>query len=198
MGGPETEVFLDREKIERGVRLILEGAGEDLAREGLLDTPARVARAWEELCGGMNVDPAELFEVSFAADHRDVVLVRDIPFYSLCEHHLLPFYGTASVAYLPGPEGRVCGLSKLARCVELYARRLQLQERLTAQVADAVAEHLHPAGVLVQIQAEHMCMTMRGVCKPGSSTVTCAARGLYADDPAERDRVLALIAGGGR
>ena len=189
---------MDREKIERGVRLILEGAGEDVGREGLLDTPARVARAWEEVCGGAAKDPAELFEVSFAAGHRDVVLVRDIPFYSLCEHHLLPFYGVAHGAYLPGADGRVCGLSKLARCVEAYARRLQLQERLTAQVADAVVAGLSPRGVFVQLEAEHMCMTMRGVCKPGSKTVTCCARGVYEEDPAARDRVAALIAGGAR
>ena len=189
---------MDREKIEQGVRLILEGAGEDVGREGLLDTPARVARAWEEVCGGMAKDPAELFEVSFAAEHRDVVLVRDIPFYSLCEHHLLPFYGVAHVAYLPGENGRVCGLSKLARCVEVYARRLQLQERLTAQVADAIVAGLAPQGVFVQMEAEHMCMTMRGVCKPGSKTVTCCARGVYETDALARDRVAALIAGGAR
>ncbi len=187
---------VDREKIEQGVRLILEGAGEDVGREGLLDTPARVARAWEEVCGGMAKDPAELFEVSFAAEHRDVVLVRDIPFYSLCEHHLLPFYGVAHVAYLPGENGRVCGLSKLARCVEVYARRLQLQERLTAQVADAIVAGLAPQGVFVQLEAEHMCMAMRGVCKPGSKTVTCCARGLYETDPAARDRIASLIASG--
>lgn len=186
---------MDREKIEQGVRLILEGIGEDADREGLLDTPARVARAYEEVCGGMAKDPAELFEVSFAADHRDVVLVRDIPFYSLCEHHLLPFYGVAHVAYLPGENGRVCGLSKLARCVEVYARRLQLQERLTSQVADAIVAGLAPAGVFVQVEAEHMCMTMRGVCKPGSKTVTCCARGVYADNADERRRVESLIFG---
>lgn len=187
---------MDREKIEQGVRLMLEGVGEDVGREGLAETPARVARAWEELCGGMGKEAAELFEVSFAADHRDVVVVRGIPFYSLCEHHLLPFFGTASVAYLPGEDGRVCGLSKLARCVELYARRLQLQERLTAQVADAVCEGLHPAGVYVQLEAEHLCMTMRGVQKPGATTLTCAARGVFATDDARRDRVAALVAGG--
>ena len=187
---------MDREKIEQGVRLILEGIGEDPAREGLLNTPARVARAWEEVCAGMGDDPARLFEVSFEADHRDVVVVRDIPFYSLCEHHLLPFYGVAHVAYLPAEEGRVCGISKLARCVELYARRLQLQERLTSQVAQAIEDNLHPRGVFVMVEAEHMCMTMRGVSKPGSKTLTCAARGVFEADPAERDRVARLLGGG--
>jgi GTP cyclohydrolase I len=187
---------VDREKIERGVRLMLEGIGEDPAREGLVKTPERVARAWEELCGGMAGSAAELFEVSFEADHRDVVLVRDIPFYSLCEHHLLPFYGVAHVAYVPGAEGRVCGISKLARCVELYARRLQLQERLTSQVAQAIDENLAPAGVLVQVEAEHMCMTMRGVAKPGSQTVTCSARGAFRTDADLRARTAALMAGG--
>ena len=187
---------LDREKIEQGVRLMLEGVGEDVGREGLLDTPARVARAWEEVCAGVGCDPAPLFEVSFAAEHRDVVVVRDIPFYSMCEHHLLPFFGVAHVAYLPGDDGRVCGISKLARCVELYARRLQLQERLTSQVAQAIEDNLNPRGVFVMVEAEHMCMTMRGVAKPGSKTLTCAARGLYERDAAERDRVTAHLSGG--
>ncbi len=189
---------MDREKIEAGVRLMLEGIGEDPAREGLLDTPARVARAYGELCAGMDQDPAPLFEVSFEAECHDVVLVRDIPFYSLCEHHLLPFFGVAHVAYLPGESGRVCGISKLARAVELYARRLQLQERLTSQVADAIEKHLAPRGVLVRVEAEHLCMTMRGVAKPGSRTVTLAARGLYEQDAAARAEVLALMSGGAR
>lgn len=187
---------MDRDKIEQGVRLILEGMGEDPSREGLVDTPARVARAAQEICAGMGADPRELFEVSFAADHRDVVIVRDIGFHSMCEHHLLPFFGTAHVAYLPGPDGRVCGISKLARCVELYARRLQLQERLTSQVAQAVADNLGARGVLVAVEAEHMCMEMRGVSKPGSKTLTVCARGIFEDDAAERDRVLALMRGG--
>ena len=189
---------LDREKIEAGVRLILEGIGEDPTREGLLDTPARVARAYGELCGGMAQSSAPLFEVSFEAQCHDVVLVRDIPFYSLCEHHLLPFFGVAHVAYLPGPDGRVCGISKLARAVELYARRLQLQERLTSQVADAIETHLAPRGVLVRVEAEHLCMTMRGVAKPGAHTVTLAARGVYETDAAARAEVLALMGGGVR
>lgn len=184
---------MDREKIEAGVRLILEGIGEDPTREGLLDTPARVARSYEELCAGMGQDPAPLFEVSFAAECHDVVLVRDIPFYSLCEHHLLPFFGVAHVAYLPGEDGRVCGISKLARVVELYARRLQLQERLTSQVVDAVNEQLSPRGALVLVEAEHLCMTMRGVAKPGARTTTIAARGVFDTDAAARGEVLRLL-----
>ena len=188
--------LMDREKIEQGVRLILEGVGEDVAREGLVDTPSRVARAWEEVCAGIGKDPASLFEVSFDSGSRsdgDVVLVKDIPFYSLCEHHLLPFFGVVHVAYVPGPSGRVCGISKLARCVEVFARRLQLQERLTSQVADAVWEGVSPRGVMVVVEAEHMCMSMRGVSKPGSKTMTSAVRGTFEGDAALQDRVFAMI-----
>ena len=185
---------MDHDKIERGVRLLLEGMGEDPTREGLVDTPARVARAFEECCGGLHANPKDLFDVSFDAECHDVVAVRDIPFYSICEHHLLPFYGVAHVAYVPGEDGRVCGISKLARLVELYARRPQLQERLTAQVADALQENLSPEGVLVVVEAEHMCMTMRGVAKPGSRTTTMAHRGCM-DDEARRSEVLALVGG---
>ena len=188
--------LMDREKIEQGVRLILEGVGEDVAREGLVDTPSRVARAWEEVCAGIGKDPASLFEVSFDSGSRsdgDVVLVKDIPFYSLCEHHLLPFFGVAHVAYVPGPSGRVCGISKLARCVEVFARRLQLQERLTSQVADAVWEGVSPRGVMVVVEADHMCMSMRGVSKPGSKTMTSAVRGTFEGDAALQDRVFAMI-----
>ena len=188
--------MMDREKIEQGVRLILEGVGEDVAREGLVDTPPRVARAWEEVCAGIGKDPASLFEVSFDSGSRsdgDVVLVKDIPFYSLCEHHLLPFFGVAHVAYVPGHSGRVCGISKLARCVEVFARRLQLQERLTSQVADAVWEGVSPRGVMVVVEAEHMCMSMRGVSKPGSKTMTSAVRGTFEGDAALQDRVFAMI-----
>ncbi len=185
---------MDASKIEQGVRLILEGMGEDPSREGLLDTPARVARASAELLGGMDADPAELFAVSFEADHHDIVVVRDIPFYSMCEHHLLPFFGVAHVAYLPGPGGRVCGISKLARTVELFARRLQLQERLTSQVAQAVMDNLAPQGVLVKMSAEHMCMSMRGVSKPGSKTLTVAARGVFDEDAKLAAKAMALLA----
>lgn len=186
---------MDREKIEAGVRLILEGMGEDPSREGLVDTPARVARAYEELCCGIGQDPAELFKVSFGADCQEIVLVRDIPFYSLCEHHLLPFFGVAHVAYIPGADGRVCGISKLARVVDLYARRLQLQERLTAQVADAVVANLRPQGVMVVVEAEHLCMTMRGVKKPGSRTTTSAVRGVFRD-ATTRAEAMSLMLGG--
>ena len=175
----QTEQHMDHDKIERGVRLILEGMGEDPSREGLLETPARVARAYEEMCGGLYQDPDELFEVTFDAGCHDVVIVRDIPFYSMCEHHLLPFFGVAHVAYLPGDSGRVCGISKLARVVDVYARRPQLQERLCAQVADAVERNLSARGVLVVVEAEHLCMSMRGVRKPGSRTTTSAARGEF-------------------
>lgn len=184
---------MDAQKIEQGVRLILEGMGEDPGREGLVDTPARVARACAEVCSGMDGDPSQLFRVSFEAGHHEPVLVRDIPFYSLCEHHLLPFFGVAHVAYLPGEEGRVCGISKLARLVELYARRLQLQERLTDQVADTLCEYLDPKGVLVLVEAQHMCMTMRGIAKPGSTTVTVAARGVYEHDETQYAKILSMI-----
>ena len=193
--GAREEKSVNHAKIEQGVRLILEGVGEDVGREGLRDTPARVARAWEELAGGMGGDAAELFATTFEAGDGDVVVVRDIPFYSLCEHHLLPFFGMASVAYLPGPDGRVCGISKLARCVELFARRLQIQERLTSQVAHAVEDCLHARGVLVAMEAEHMCMTMRGVGKPGSKTLTCTTLGAFEDDAALRERVWAMARG---
>lgn len=184
---------MDRAKIEQGVRLMLEGMGEDPNREGLLDTPSRVARAMEEVCGGLGVDVSELFSVTFDAGCHDVVVVRDIPFYSLCEHHLLPFFGKAHIAYVPGPDGRVCGISKLARAVDVFARRPQLQERLCAQVADAVAEHLSPEGVVVVMEAEHLCMTMRGVRKPGAMTTTSAVRGGFAASPDARAEALRLI-----
>ncbi len=184
---------MDRERIEEGVRLILEGVGEDPSREGIRETPRRVARALEECLAGMTQDPTGLFKVSFDADCHDIVVVRDIPFFSLCEHHLLPFFGSAHVAYIPGETGRVCGISKLARTVDVFARRLQLQERLCAQVADAVNEALHPLGVLVVMEAEHLCMTMRGVKKPGSVTTTSAVRGAFAKKSATRAEAMKLI-----
>lgn len=186
---------MDSAKIEQGVRLLLEGVGEDPSREGLRDTPARVARALEECLSGMDRDAAELFAVSFDAGCHDIVVVRDIPFFSLCEHHLLPFFGRAHVAYIPGANGRVVGISKLARAVELYSHRLQLQERLCAQVADALNEALHPLGVLVVMEAEHLCMTMRGVRKPGAITTTSAVRGAFARNPTTRSEAMGLILG---
>lgn len=184
---------MDTEKIEQGVRLILEGIGENPDRSGLVETPERVARMYEEVLVGMSQDPAELFERTFDEGHQEMVIVHDIPVYSLCEHHLIPFYGLAHVAYIPNESGRICGISKLARLVDVYARRLQVQERLTSQVADALVEYMHPLGVLVVIECEHMCMTMRGVKKPGSKTTTSAVRGSFRSSPQTRAEALDLI-----
>lgn len=184
---------MDLAKIEEGVRLILEGIGEDVAREGLQKTPERVAKMYSECCAGLHADPAQFFETTFDEHHQEMVLVRDIPFYSMCEHHLAPFFGKAHVAYIPSSEGRICGLSKLARLVDLYARRLQVQERLTSQVADALRKYLEPEGVLVVLEAEHLCMNMRGVKKPGSRTTTSAVRGIFESNHKTRDEALTLI-----
>ncbi|MDR2108349.1 MAG: GTP cyclohydrolase I FolE [Coriobacteriales bacterium] len=184
---------MDRVKIEQGVRLILEGIGEDPAREGLLETPARVAKMYEEVCAGSDEDPTALFSTFFGENHHEMVLVKDIPFYSLCEHHLVPFFGMAHVAYLPGPDGRICGLSKLARLVDIYSKRLQVQERLTTQVAETLVEQLAPRGVIVVIEAEHLCMAMRGVKKPGSKTITSAVRGTFESSQKTRSEALSLI-----
>ncbi|MFK2824219.1 GTP cyclohydrolase I FolE [Bacillus sp. B190/17] len=185
---------VNRTQIEEAVRMILEAVGEDPNREGLLDTPKRVAKMYEEIFSGINKDPKEYFETIFGEDYEELVLVKDIPFYSLCEHHLVPFFGHAHVAYLP-KNGKVTGLSKLARAVETVARRPQLQERITAEVADAIMEKLHPHGVMVVVEAEHMCMAMRGVKKPGAKTVTTAARGKFANDVHSRSELLNLIKG---
>lgn len=171
---------MDSEKIKKGVKLILEGIGEDIEREGLWETPDRIARMCEEIFGGLKNDASEHFEKQFQATNNNLVLEKDIEFYSVCEHHLLPFYGKAHVAYIP--DGKVAGLSKLARTVEVFARRPQIQENMTAQIADAVEKHLQPKGVMVLIEAEHMCMTMRGVQKPGTKTVTTVVRGMFAED----------------
>lgn len=179
-------------KIEQAVRSILEAIGEDPDREGLKDTPKRVAKMYEELFWGLNKDPKEYFETIFNEEHEELVLVKDIPFYSMCEHHLVPFYGHAHIAYLP-KSGKVAGLSKLARAVEAVSKRPQLQERITAQVADTILERLDPNGVFVVLEAEHMCMTMRGVKKPGSKTVTMATRGLFKEDASLRREVLQMI-----
>jgi len=184
---------LDRAKIEQGVRLILEGIGEDVDREGLVDTPRRVASMYEEICSGLHEDPAEHFKVTFGEHHQEMVLVRDIPLYSMCEHHLAPFIGKAHVAYIPGDSGQICGLSKLARVIEVFARRLQVQERLTSQIAESIVDHLNPLGVIVVIEAEHLCMSMRGVRKPGAETITSAVRGIFRDDSKTRAEALALI-----
>lgn len=187
---------MDHKKIEEGVRLILEGVGEDPTREGLLDTPCRVAKMYEEVFSGLVQDPAELFEKTFAEDHREMVLVKDIAFYSMCEHHLAPFFGMAHVAYIPGKDGRICGISKLARLVDVFARRPQVQERMTSQIADTLVAQLDPAGVIVVIEAEHLCMAMRGVKKPGSKTTTSAVRGAFERSQNTRSEALSLIYGG--
>ena len=168
---------MDKEKIKEGVRLILDGIGEDINRERLLETPDRIARMYEELAAGYTDDAAVHLQKRFHVDNSDMVLEKDIPFYSFCEHHMLPFYGTAAVAYIP--DGEVVGLSKIARTLEVYAKRFQLQERLTTQVADAFMQELHPKGVMVLLEAEHLCMTMRGIRKPGAKTVTVVTRGVF-------------------
>lgn len=184
---------MDREKIEQGVRLILEGVGEDPQREGLLETPARVARMYEEVLCGMVQDPAELFVHTFDEGHQEMVIVHDIPVYSMCEHHMVPFYGLAHVAYIPNSTGHVCGISKLARLVDIYARRLQVQERLTSQVADALMAELKPLGCMVAIECEHLCMSMRGVKKAGAKTTTSAVRGSFRKSTETRMEALSLI-----
>ncbi len=192
---------MDKEKIKEGVRLILEGVGEDTAREGLIETPDRIARMYEEIFSGIDKDRIDvkdpdsivrdILSKTFEAKEGQFILEKDIIFYSMCEHHLLPFYGKAHIAYISS--GRVAGLSKLARTVEEYAKRPQLQERLTAQIADAIMEYLHAEGVMVVIEAEHMCMTMRGVKKPGSSTMTYICRGSFEENDAAMLRVLELL-----
>ncbi len=184
---------MDKAKIEEGVRLILEGVGEDPDREGLRETPARVARMYEEVFAGLSENPARHFEVTFDEHHEEMVLVKDIPFYSMCEHHLVPFFGKAHVAYIPATDGRICGLSKLARLVDAFAKRPQVQERLTSQIADTLIEQLNPQGVIVVLEAEHMCMSMRGVKKPGSQTVTSAVRGVFEKSAPARSEALSLI-----
>ena len=184
---------MDRSKIEAGVRMILEGVGEDVVREGLAGTPRRVADMYEEIFAGLGADAAEHFCVTFNEGHQEMVLVRDIPLYSVCEHHLLPFIGRAHVAYIPGKSGRICGLSKLARVVDVFAKRPQVQERLTSQIADTIVEHLQPTGVIVVIEAEHLCMSMRGVKKPGSETITSAVRGSFERNAATRAEAMSLI-----
>jgi GTP cyclohydrolase IA len=186
----------DAPRIEAAVREILIGIGEDPDREGLRDTPARVARAYRELFAGLDGDPDEVLARTFSENHDELVLVRDIPMFSMCEHHLLPFHGVAHVAYLPGADGRVTGLSKLARLVDLYARRPQVQERLTTQVADALDQALGARGVIVVIDAEHQCMSARGVRKPGSRTTTSAVRGTLKSSASTRAEALGLIRGG--
>lgn len=183
--------MFDHEKIKEGVRLILEGVGEDPNREGLQETPDRVARMYEEIFSGLTQEAKEHLAKRFSVENNEMVLEKDIVFYSTCEHHLMPFFGKVHVAYIPS--GEVVGLSKIARTVEVFAKRPQLQEQLTAQIADAVNEELHPLGVMVMIEAEHTCMTMRGVKKPGSRTVSYVTRGLFEEDVCLQDRFFQLV-----
>lgn len=185
--------MVDHDRVQRLVRELLEAIGEDPARDGLIHTPRRVADMYVELFEGLEVDPGEHLRVTFEASHHEMVMVRDIPFTSLCEHHLVPFVGLAHVAYLPGPEGRITGLSKLARLVEGFARRLQVQERMTTQIVEAMEHELRPQGSIVVVEAEHFCMSMRGVKKAGSTTVTSAVRGVFRDDAAYRAEALQYI-----
>ena len=184
---------VDLERIAAAVREILLAVGEDPERDGLVRTPIRVARMYEEIFAGLREDPAQHLTVTFEASHDEMVMVRDIPLYSACEHHLVPFHGVAHVAYIPGDDGRITGLSKLARLVDGFARRPQVQERLTSQVADAMVKILQPRGVFVVIECEHLCMSMRGVRKPGTLTVTSAVRGIFKANPATRAEAMALI-----
>jgi GTP cyclohydrolase IA len=190
-----TDRALDVRRAEAAVRELLLAVGEDPQREGLRDTPARVARTLQEMFAGLLIEPGEVLETTFDENHDELVLVKDIPLYSVCEHHLVPWQGVAAVGYIPGPSGRITGLSKLARLVDLYAKRPQLQERLTSQVADAVQERLHAAGVIVVVQAEHLCMAMRGIRKPGSVTVTSALRGIFKTDGRTRAEAMGLVLG---
>lgn len=182
---------MNSEKIKEGVRLILEGIGEDLNREGLVETPDRIAKMYEEIAGGYTDDAKKHLQKRFTVDNNDIVMEKDIMFYSMCEHHMLPFFGKVAIAYIPN--GEVVGLSKFARTVEVYAKRLQLQERLAAQIADAFMEELNPKGVIVHIEAEHMCMSMRGIKKPGTKTVTVITRGEFENNKDLQDRFFQIL-----
>mgnify|MGYP002622874470 CR=1 FL=1 len=174
--------MVDEKKVREAVKLLLEGIGEDPDREGLKETPDRIARMYTEIAAGYDADVSEHLNKTFRKDGSEIVMEKDIVFYSMCEHHMMPFFGKAHIAYIPN--GKVAGLSKLARCVEVYARRLQIQERMTDQIADAIMDELKPEGDMVMVEAEHLCMTMRGVKKPGSKTTTLVTRGVFKDDPA--------------
>jgi GTP cyclohydrolase IA len=188
-------VTVDTGRIERAIHELLAALGEDPSRDGLVRTPARVGRMYVELMEGFGQDGSDQLEVTFAAEHDEMVMVRDIPFASLCEHHLVPFMGRAHVAYIPGDDGRITGLSKLARLVDVFAKRLQVQERMTTEIADAIEKALDPKGVLVVVEAEHLCMSMRGVKKSGTSTVTSAVRGLFRSEPATRNEAMEFLRG---
>jgi len=183
--------MINHEKVKEAIKMLLEGIGEDVNREGLLDTPDRIARMYEEICGGMDEDAGEHLSRVFSVDNNEMVLEKDIVFYSTCEHHLMPFYGKAHVAYIPN--GKVVGLSKLARTVEVYAKRLQIQEQMTGQIAEAIMKHLEPQGVMVMLEAEHMCMTMRGIKKPGSKTVSIACLGCFEEDVNLQNRFFQMV-----
>jgi len=193
LGGVGVESAVDLGRIEKAVREILIAIGEDPDRDGLRRTPARVARAYAELFAGLRVDPRQVLTTAFEANHDELVLVRDIEVMSTCEHHLLPFHGVAHVGYIPGSDGRITGLSKLARLVEVYARRPQVQERLTAQIADTIMDVVAPSGVIVVMDCEHMCMAVRGIQKPGASTITSAVRGVFQRDAKSRAEAMSLI-----
>lgn len=182
---------MDREKIIAGAKLILEGIGEDLEREGLVETPERIARMYEEIFSGLGKDAEEILAKTFEVENNDLVIEKDITYFSMCEHHIIPFYGKAHIAYIP--RGRVAGLSKLARTVELYAKKPQLQERLSSEIADAIMKYLDAEGVMVVVEGEHMCMTMRGVKKPGTKTVTTSYRGIFKEDATLRREVIMLL-----
>jgi GTP cyclohydrolase I len=188
---PRSMKPIDHAKIENAIRDILAAVGEDVDREGLRETPARVARMYSELLGGMREEPEIHFKSVFTEDYDEIVLLRDIPFFSMCEHHMLPFIGCAHVAYLPS--GKVLGVSKMARIVDCFAKRLQVQERLTGEIADLMMEHLKPLGVAVVVEASHSCMTIRGIKKPGSTMVTSALRGLFRKDSRSRNEILSLL-----
>jgi GTP cyclohydrolase I len=186
---------VDLAKIETAVLSIIEAIGDDPRREGLQGTPQRIAEMYAEIFSGLNMDARAELTVGFEVGHREMVILRDIPFYSMCEHHILPFYGVVHIGYIPNKEGRVVGVSKLARVVEVFAKRPQLQERMTSQIADAILEVLQPDGVAVVVQAEHLCMTMRGIKKPGSNVLTSATRGLFRTRAATRAEFLSLVQG---
>ncbi len=188
--------MFDEVKIKNAVASIIEAIGEDPEREGLVGTPERVAEMYAELFGGLNADPREELKVGFEVGYREMVVLRDIPFYSMCEHHLLPFYGVAHIGYIPNDEGRIVGISKLARVVEIIAKRPQIQERMTTEIADTIMGAIKPDGVAVVLQAEHLCMIMRGIKKPGSNVITSALRGIFKRKAASRAEFFSIIQGG--
>jgi GTP cyclohydrolase I len=191
--GFQEATMFDETKIKNAIREIIVAIGEDPKREGLLETPERVAEMYAELFGGMKQDPGKELRVGFELGHREMVVLRDIPFYSMCEHHLLPFYGVAHIGYIPNEEGRIIGISKLARVVEIFSKRPQLQERMTTGIADTIMDAIKPEGVAVVIQAEHLCMIMRGIKKPGSNVITSAIRGIFKRKAASRAEFFSII-----